>query len=428
MNAQSDLAPVTPLAPPQRPDVLRCESTADFLAALPFVTGFTDGNSLFVVLFLGRRAGDVLRVDLPPQGDERVGRFLEGLVSLIRDTGAGAGSPAFVFMTSQRFDEQQTVPCIGLARRLQRRLRDEGWTPRELAVVAADGWCGLLADGPLRARPLSEISQHPLAVRARGLHGAPLPLDEVGRLPVVDSQRAAAVRMHLTELERRRLTPSAHPAGASARSFSVRMLGASRVAQACLDHWDEDRASDRTREPLEPRLLARLIDAAQSSELWLVLALTVLTRLRFVEMLAEQSAADLLHELPVSAPASGSGSGSDDNGTGRPDEGSGGPEAWSIEQLLLSLSHELPETRKLRRAIRVLEQAASHAPRDRRPCLLALLAWAWWVRGMQSVSQRLLAQALEIDGEHELTLMVRRLSAAPPVSHLRRLRTAFDAA
>ena len=99
------------------------------------------------------------------------------------------------------------------------------------------------------------------------------------------------------------------------------MLGASRIAQACLDHWDDDRASDRTREPLEPRLLARLIDAAQSSELWLVLALTVLTRLRFVEMLAEQSAADLLHELPVSA--------SGDNGAGRPDGGSGGPEAWS---------------------------------------------------------------------------------------------------
>ena len=58
----------------------------------------------------------------------------------------------------------------------------------------------------------------------------------------------------------------------------------------------------------------------------------------------------------------------------------------------------------------------------------ALLAWAWWVRGMQSVSQRLIAQALEIDGDHELMLMVRRLSAAPPVSHLRRLRTAFDAA
>lgn len=424
MNAQSDLAPVTPLDPPPRPDVLRCESTADFLAALPFVTGFTDGNSLFVVLFLGRRAGDVLRVDLPPQGDARVERFLDGLVSLIRDTGAGAGAPAFVFMTSQRFDEQQTVPCIGLARRLQRRLRDEGWAPRELAVVAADGWCGLLADGPLRARPLSEISQHPLAVRARGLHGAPLPLDEVGRLPVVDPQRAAAVQRHLIEFERRRLTPSAHPAGASARSFSVRMLGASRVAQACLDHWDEDRASDRTREPLEPRLLARLIDAAQSSDLWLVLALTVLTRLRFVEMLAEQSAAELLHELPVSATGSDSG----ENGAGRPDGGSGGPAAWSIEQLLLSLSHELPETRKLRRAIRVLEQAASHAPQDRRPCLLALLAWAWWVRGMQSVSQRLIAQALEIDGDHELTLMVRRLSAAPPVSHLRRLRTTFDAA
>lgn len=424
MNTQSDLAPVTPLAPPQRPDVLRCESTADFLAALPFVTGFTDGNSLFVVLFLGRRAGDVLRVDLPPQGDERVERFLDGLVSLIRDTGAGADAPAFVFMTSQRFDEQQTVPCIGLARRLQRRLRDEGWAPRELAVVAADGWCGLLTDGPLRARPLSEISQHPLAVRARGLHGAPLPLDEVGRLPVVDPQRAAAVQRYLTEFERRRLTPSAHPAGSSTRSFSVRMLGASRVAQACLDHWDEHRASERTREPLEPRLLARLIDAAQSSELWLVLALTVLTRLRFVEMLAEQSAADLLHELPVSATGSDSG----ENGAGRPDGGSGGPAAWSIEQLLLSLSHELPETRKVRRAIRVLEQAASHAPRDRRPCLLALLAWAWWVRGMQSVSQRLIAQALEIDGDHELTLMVRRLSAAPPVSHLRRLRTAFDAA
>lgn len=420
---QSDLAPVTPLAPSQQPDVLHCESTVDFLAALPFVTGFTHGNSLFVVLFLGKRAGDVLRLDLPQQDGAQAENFLDGLISLIRDTGAGAGSPAFVFMTSQCFGEQQTVPCIGLARRLEQRLQGESWTPRELAVVAADGWCGLLADGPLRARPLSEISQHPLAVRARSRHGAPLPLDQVGRLPVAESQRATAVQKHLVELEHRRLTQSAHPAGAATRSFSVRMLGASRVAQACFDHWDEGRAATRAREPLEPRLLARLIDAAQSPELWLVLALTVLTRLRFVEMLAEQSAADLFHDLPISVP----------DGTDRPgaDAGpcadAGGP-AWSIQQLLLSLSQEIPETRKLRRAIRVLEQAASHAPRDRRPCLLALLAWAWWMQGMQSISQRLIAQSLKIDSNHDLTLMVQRLSAAPPVSHLHRLRTAFDAA
>lgn len=103
--------------------------------------------------------------------------------------------------------------------------------------------------------------------------------------------------------------------------------------------------------------------------------------------------------------------------------------AWSIEQLLLSLSHEMPRRQKLRAAVTAMEDAVVHAPEDHRPALFALLAWAWWTLGMQSVAARMVAQALAIDPSHELTLMMQRLCENPPAAHLHRIRSEYaDAA
>jgi hypothetical protein len=55
---------------------------------------------------------------------------------------------------------------------------------------------------------------------------------------------------------------------------------------------------------------------------------------------------------------------------------------------------------------------------DQRPALLALLAWAWWMLGMQTVAERLVIQALEIHPGHELASMVQRLNRSVPAWHL----------
>src|SRR5690606_7463560 len=48
------------------PEIIKCRTTADFLAALPLLVGFTATNSIFIVLFSGKAAGRTIRLDLPP--------------------------------------------------------------------------------------------------------------------------------------------------------------------------------------------------------------------------------------------------------------------------------------------------------------------------------------------------------------------------
>ena len=48
--------------------VLRCSTSAEFLGALPHLTGLTYEPGIFVVIFRGSRAGQCVRFDLPPIG------------------------------------------------------------------------------------------------------------------------------------------------------------------------------------------------------------------------------------------------------------------------------------------------------------------------------------------------------------------------
>ena len=47
------------------PTVLKASGSADFLATLPAVAGFTARNSVVVALFVGSRSYGALRIDLP---------------------------------------------------------------------------------------------------------------------------------------------------------------------------------------------------------------------------------------------------------------------------------------------------------------------------------------------------------------------------
>lgn len=409
--------------PRHAPETLRCSSTADFLAALPVLAGFTAENSLFIVCFQGSRGGNVIRIDLPPTDSPKAtADFLNCVISLLKDTGAGAERPAMVITTCLSFAETNDVPRGRLAQQLKRRFRREGWRLRELAVIASDGWCGLLGESTKNARPLSEISQSPIAAKAQTHSRSVTDLATIGRLPQPDPLRSMAVQSQLHELQQRRLARSTHPAcgmPGSERSL-LRIRQAASVADACFktvpgaNVWASEPTSishERERQAARPgvseRLLAKLIDTAGHQSGWLVCVLTALTRAEFVIDISHETSADRFTDIRLES---------------EPGAKPGTREAWNIHHLLVSLAHEMPPHRRLRTVIAVAEDAIVHAPPESRPPLFAMLAWAWWAVGMQSVAARIAAEGLETAPDHDLLLMVRRLCETPPAAHLLGLR------
>lgn len=410
-------------APPL--EVLRCTTTADFLAALPVLAGFTAENSLFIVCFEHNRGGNVIRVNLPGSDDPHDTKdFLNLVISLLRQTGAGAGRPAAVITTNLSFAEANTVPRGRLAHQLKRRFRHEGWHLRELAVIASDGWCGLLHGSVGIARPLSEIQESQISASVREQARSVADLASIGALSEPDFGRAASIESHLNKLQQRRLALSTHPASNMAREDRalLKIRQASRVAEACFAPPAPSRAAGPTTNggaiidgstpeslsiQVPDRLLAKLIDTVQTQTGWLVCVLTALTRSEFVVEVAHESGADRITDIHIES---------------LPGAKPGTKECWNIRHLLTSLAHEMPPKEKLRRVIAIVTDALAHTPEALRPSLYAMLAWAWWAIGMQSVAARISAEGLSLAPDHELLLMVSQLCEAPPSAYLLGLR------
>jgi len=410
-----------PSPPRDGPTVLKCKSTADFLAALPFVTGYTAENSIFIVLFRGSRAGNVLRFDLPPEERHDDGApLIDAIEGILDDTGAGQASPAIVLTTSERFSDRRRAPRLRFARRIQRRFRARGWTLRELAVIAADGWSGLLDQTDPAPRALSEIVQAQRAVEARTTRAVPASLSVLGEIPAADPARAAAVAAKLWELAGHANSGHANGGRASERTATHEWLpGVARVAETCFERAGDLRSNAASpgvhragADRVDPRVLARLIDATTRPDRWLALALTAVTRARFVISLIDDFDEDPLTGVAVHE---------SENSTG-----------WSLRNVLLLLSQEPVEPHKLARAITALEDAAAHAPETRRVGVLAMLAWLWWLRGLQSVAHRLITQALDHepgDSEaHAIAHLISELIEEPPAAHVLQLQEQFSAA
>ncbi len=362
--------------------VLRCSGTADFLAALPFLTGFTAHNSLFLVLFEGRRAGRAIRVDLPhSDSPSDTSLLLEAICSLMRETGAGFDGPALVITCERTFAESGDAPWRRFAKRLERRFVREGWWLRELACIAPDGWAAYRDPStPRRGRPLSEIWASPITQEGNALGGPNESLDTIGELPQPDPALVSEV------------------AGELAREGAPREVDWVHRTMECARVMLQDQDS-----PSDPAALAEFIGSAQRPASWLLLAFSAITRPEFVLELAATVGAERFEDFTIDfEPAASE--------TGR--------RGWSIRGLLDSTAEEAPDQQKLRQAIAAVSHCTAHAPVDQRPALLALLAWAWWMLGMQTVAERLVIQAFEIHPGHELASMVQRLNRSVPAWHL----------
>lgn len=225
---------------------LRCTTTADFLAALPQLTGFIATQCLFVVFFCGKRAGPTMRVDLPVSDEPReLARFVGAVCEIVHDTRqrSGAdGDPAVVISCEETFADSRGVPWRRLAVRLERRLLREGIRLRELCCLAPDGWASYLEPAMPRAgHPLSEISASPVA------SNVPLPtLESIGQFEEPDPHDHARVLAKLSRIE----------ASARVHSSAVDATVATVLVGA---------------EQLSPSKIASLIAAANRRQGWMAL-------------------------------------------------------------------------------------------------------------------------------------------------------------
>lgn len=185
MNTISRTSPTT--------RVLRCESTADFLAALPQLVGFTATNSLFVVFFAGKRSGNAIRIDLPASEDPPIlTQFIADLESILQDIDGsfGASEPAVVITSARSFADAGGAPWRRLARGLKRRLERNGVKLRELCCLAPDAWVSYLDhSAPQFGRSLNEIAASPVV----DVLGPPPTLESLGAFPSAAPAKIAAV-------------------------------------------------------------------------------------------------------------------------------------------------------------------------------------------------------------------------------------------
>lgn len=391
------------------PPVVRCETTADFLAVLPLLTGFTDDNSLFIVLFQGKTGARALRMDLPnSQSPAEIRALVNNVIHLLEQAGAGAEGPALVISTGLRFDETVGPPWARLAHQLKRGFHRKGWYLRDLAVLAADGWCGLLPGSPGIPRPLSEVLESPFARTLEANHGKRTSsLDSVGELGDADPLRSTKLEQ---DLQSKATDLSAANEEVSLSSIHRVSLLAETCFQNSAKHLQTQsvlptgRAFANSTEDL-----ACLIRHAHSRTHWLMIVLTALTRPGFVAEVSRETGLERLSKIEVGGEKS--------------------PEArlesWSIYHLLQALAFELPERIRLKAVINVCNDAISHAPAHQTPPIYAMLVWCWWLLGLQSVAARLLDQGLKIAPNYDLLVMMRSLIEAPPAAHLEGLKKQF---
>lgn len=405
-----------------QPEIITCRTTADFLAALPLLVGYTAPNSIFLVLFRGKRTGHTVRIDLPadesPAQTAPLLDFISDLLQqLIDPSEIRPLVPAIVITTEQDIPPNGPVPWQRLARRLERRLQRDGFELRELCCLAANSWSRYAgAASPAGTRPLSEIEQSAIGQRYREARQRIQPLAQMGRVPSAHPVRAAAIAAALASLPKYD-TPRASPAPSSWRGTDnvpkfpvpgddacVPSPWLQETAEACHELRRLDR--QQTAEQMHPEAAARLIRTAEHSDRWIALLLGILTRPEFPgELSLDPSMPHSFEGLPIDI---------DHGAHPRPVDG------WSVRRLMLAVCPEFEQLDRLHPILELLPVIIADTPVQLRPGLFSLSAAMWWLVGSQTVAERHVRSALTIDPQHELSLMVERVVRVPLTKSLTR--------
>lgn len=153
-------------AAPSKPTVLRAASGADFLAALPRLTGMRAPDSAYVVLFGtgedAKRTLGAARIDLP--GDVQLDDLASAASWAAQVVGVArhvpsAGSAVIVIDAEQELTESPADSPAGFMSLLLFGAAEEaGLELRDLLAQAPDGWAEMLLGRRARLRDLGEIA------------------------------------------------------------------------------------------------------------------------------------------------------------------------------------------------------------------------------------------------------------------------------
>lgn len=145
------------------PTILRATSSADFLAALPRLTGMTAPESCFVVMFDGKRTIGTARIDLPERLTEQLGSpgpELEAWIRQVAELATMSGGPvAVVIDTASPLTEQPAASPHGVLTAILSDVLQSGGVPvRDALAIGSDGWTSFMGSDQPELQPLDEIS------------------------------------------------------------------------------------------------------------------------------------------------------------------------------------------------------------------------------------------------------------------------------
>lgn len=352
--------------------VLRASGSAEFLALVPTLAGYTPRRSLVLLPFSGSRTHGAMRVDLPPDDADAdaVADAVIGLVSRV----AGTDAVAVVVYTDdgpQPIPDGLLLPHWALVEALLDTAEETGLRVVDALCVTSSGWACYLDDEP-ELRPLERIPQAP---RVPGIAAVDGDQDAGAELPRADLAEKERVGRALADLD------AVLHQEETGRIGGERMNPQALDALAMLDDL--------------PAFFEALLDApanlppfAAAGLLW------CLDRPIFRDVAVVQWATDLAagrRTLTAQLAASA--------GAAMPDELGG---------VFLGQGPR-PDPDRLRVALEVVRLAAARAPRASRVGPLTVAAWLSWALGRSSHAAYYLRLAAEIDPEYGLASLLRSM-------------------
>ena len=350
--------------------VLRAAGSADFLALVPALAGFTPRQSIVLLPFQRSRAHGAMRIDLP-HADVDLDDFVDtaiGLVSRVDGTDAVA-VVVYTDESPQQTPDGIVLPQCVVVEELLALASDLGLRIVDALCVSADGWSSYLHDDPI-VRSIDDIPAAPVVPGISDVSGDQ---DAGAELPVVDLAETERVGRALHDLSDVLARPSAPGAGGERENPQA------IAASLLLDDL--------------PLFFEELLDAPENQPPFVTAALLwCLNRPTFRDVALLQWASDLSAgvrtlDAQLSFAAAGVSIPSD------------------LGEVFLGRGPR-PDPDRLRVALTVVRNAAARAPRSSRPAPLTAAAWLSWALGRSTHAAHYLQQAVEIDPAYSLASLL----------------------